>query len=142
MSDRQQDVRWLQVRALHDRSYIAGILLPAHGLTVKLSPCPCSHSSPPGRIAACLCGHPKCILLLAQARPRMIQHLSSLYYAGPLSCILGCNKRCMQFEFKVQSSKSMGLVLCSTCDWEILGSEVVQVYGLCIHTFYISIMII
>ena len=32
------------------------------------------------RIAACLCGHPKCNLLLAQARPRMIQHLSSLLY--------------------------------------------------------------
>ena len=31
-SDRQQDVHWLQVRAWHDRSYIAGILLLAHGL--------------------------------------------------------------------------------------------------------------
>ena len=49
----------------------------AHSLTVKLSPCPYSHSSPAVRIAACLCGHPKCNLLLAQARPRMIQHLSS-----------------------------------------------------------------
>ena len=77
MSDRQQDVCWLQVCALHDHSYIAGILLLAHGFTVKLSPCPCSHTSPAGRIAACLCGHPKCNLLLAQARPRMIQHLSS-----------------------------------------------------------------
>ena len=75
MSDRQQDVRWLRVRALHDRSYITGILLLAHGLTVKLV-CPCSHSI--GRMAACLCGHPICDLLLAQARPRMIQHLSSL----------------------------------------------------------------
>ena len=46
-SDRQQDVRWLQVRAWHDRSYTAG----AHGLTVKLSPCLCSHSSPAGQIA-------------------------------------------------------------------------------------------
>ena len=36
--------------------YIAGIPLLAHGLTVKLSPSPCSHSSPAGRIAACLCG--------------------------------------------------------------------------------------
>ena len=50
----------------------------ARGLTVELSPCPCNHSSPAGRIAACLCGHPKCNLLLAQACPRMIQHLSSL----------------------------------------------------------------
>ena len=69
---------WLQVRAWHDRSYIAWILLLAHGLTVKFSPCPCSHSSLAGRIAACLCGHFKCSLLLVQARPRMIQHLSSL----------------------------------------------------------------
>ena len=38
----QQDVRWLQVRAWHDRSYIAWISLLGHGLTVKLSPCPCS----------------------------------------------------------------------------------------------------
>ena len=53
---RQQDVRWLQVRAWHDRSYIAEIPLLAHSLTVKLSPCPCSHSSPAGRIAACLWG--------------------------------------------------------------------------------------
>ena len=44
-SDRKQDVRWLQVRVWHDRSYIARILLLAHGLTVKLSLCPCSHSS-------------------------------------------------------------------------------------------------
>ena len=44
------------------------ILLLAHGLTVKLSPC---------WIGACLCGHFKCNLLLAHARPRMIQHLSS-----------------------------------------------------------------
>ena len=74
-----------QVRAWHDCSYIAGIPLLAHGLTVKLSPCQCSDSSPARRIAACLCGHPKCnllpcilsMLLLAQARPRMIQHLSS-----------------------------------------------------------------
>ena len=36
-----------------------------------------SHSSPAGRIAACQCGHFKCNLLLAQARLRMIQHLSS-----------------------------------------------------------------
>ena len=57
-SDRQQDERWLQVRAWHDRSYIARIPLLAHGLTVKLSPCPCSHSNPTGRIAsACLFGH-------------------------------------------------------------------------------------
>ena len=40
-----QQVRWLQVHAWHDRSYIAWTPLLAHGLTVKLSPCPCSHSS-------------------------------------------------------------------------------------------------
>ena len=90
MSDRQQDVHWLQVRTLHDRSYIAGILLLAHGLTVKLSPCPCSHSSPAGRIAACLCGHPKCSLLLAQARPRMIQHISSQLGWAWVSLTLVC----------------------------------------------------
>ena len=66
------------LRYAHDRSYIAGIPLLAYGLTVKLWPCQCSCSSPAGRIAAaCLCGHFKCNLLLAQARPRMIQHLSS-----------------------------------------------------------------
>ena len=60
----------------HDRSHIAGILLQAHGLTVKLSPCPCSHSSPPGRIAhACLYGHSK---IQSATRPgSMIQHLYS-----------------------------------------------------------------
>ena len=43
-SDRQQDVRWLQVRAWYDHSCIAGESLLAHGLTVKLSTCPCSHN--------------------------------------------------------------------------------------------------
>ena len=66
-SDRQQDVRSLQVHTRHDRSYIAGIPLLAHGLAVKFSPCQCSDSSSAGRIAACLCGHPKCNMLLAQA---------------------------------------------------------------------------
>ena len=47
----QQGVCWLQVRCWHDRSYIP--LLP-HDLTVKLSPCPCSHSSLAGWMAACL----------------------------------------------------------------------------------------
>ena len=71
---------WLQVRAWHDRSYIAWILLLAHGLTVKLSPCPCNHSSPAGQIAACQhvwSSNSKCNVLLAQARPRMIQNLTS-----------------------------------------------------------------
>ena len=58
-SDCQQSVRWLQVHAWHDHSYIAWIPLLAHGLTVKLSPYPCSCSSLAGRIAACLCGHSK-----------------------------------------------------------------------------------
>ena len=53
------DVCWFQVRAWRHRSYIAEIPLLAHGLTVKLSPCQCSHSSPAGRIAAPLCEHPK-----------------------------------------------------------------------------------
>ena len=67
-------------------SYIAGIPLLAHGLTVKLSPCLCSHRSPAGRIAhVCLCGHLKCILLLAQAHRRMMQHLSSS------SCFCTCS---------------------------------------------------
>ena len=39
----------LQVSAWHDCSYITGILLLAHGSTVKLSPCLCSHSSLAGR---------------------------------------------------------------------------------------------
>ena len=34
--------------------HIAGIPLLAHSLTVKLSLCPCSHSSPAGRMATCL----------------------------------------------------------------------------------------
>ena len=53
----QKDVRWLQVhvRAWHDRSYMAGIPVLNHGLTVKLSLCLCSHSSSVGRIAARLC---------------------------------------------------------------------------------------
>ena len=34
-------VRWLQVCAWHDCSYIAGIPLLAHGFTVNLSPCSC-----------------------------------------------------------------------------------------------------
>ena len=41
VTDGQQYVRWLQVCAWHDRSYIAGISLLARGLTVKLSPCQC-----------------------------------------------------------------------------------------------------
>ena len=86
VSDRQQNVQWqglLQVSSWHDRSYIAGIPLLAHGLTVKLSPCPCSHNSPAGRIAGCqhvwssTSGHPKRNLLPAQARPRTMQYNSS-----------------------------------------------------------------
>jgi len=44
----------LTVRAWHDCSfYIAGIPASSYNsLTVKLSPCPCSHSSPAERIAA------------------------------------------------------------------------------------------
>ena len=44
----QKDVRWLQVHAWHDRSYMAGIPVLTHGLTVKLSLCPYSHGSPAG----------------------------------------------------------------------------------------------
>ena len=85
-SDRQQNVRWwglFQVSAWHDHSYIAGIPLLTHGLTVKVSPCPCSHSSPAEWIASCqhvrstICGYPKSNLLQTQARPRMMQHLAS-----------------------------------------------------------------
>ena len=85
-SDGEQNVWWwglLQVSAWHDRSYIAGIPLLARGLTMKLSPCPCSHNSLAGRIAECqhvwstTCGHLKCDMLPAQVRPRMMQHLSS-----------------------------------------------------------------
>ena len=81
-SDRQQD---LNVTTLASGTCLAWPLihsrdpLLADCLTVKLSPCKYSHSSPAGRIAACLCGHPKYNLLLAQAHPRMIQHLSSYY---------------------------------------------------------------
>ena len=78
----QQDVRWLQLRTWHDHSCIAGIPLLVRGLTVKLSLCLCNHSSLAGQIAAGLFGHSKCNLLLAQARPRMIQHLSSKYLGG------------------------------------------------------------
>ena len=71
MSDRQQDVRWLQVHTRLAWQLIHSMdPLVAHGLTVKLIPCLCSHSSPAGRIAACLCGLSKCNLLLAQAWPR------------------------------------------------------------------------
>ena len=59
MSDRQQDVCWLQVRAWHWRPGLHSRDPPAlaHGLTVKLSPFQCNHSSSARRIAACLCGH-------------------------------------------------------------------------------------
>ena len=74
----QQGVRWLQVTpGMTAHTYIAWIPLLAYGLTLKLSPCPCSHSCLAGWIAACLCGHSKWDLLLAQARPRMILHLTS-----------------------------------------------------------------
>ena len=36
----QQGVRWLQVRAWHDRFYVVWIPLLGHGLIVKLSPMP------------------------------------------------------------------------------------------------------
>ena len=67
---RQQDVHWLQVRAWHDHSYIAGISLLAHSLTVKLSPCPCIHSSPAGRIATYMSvGIPNAICYLLRPAP-------------------------------------------------------------------------
>ena len=84
MTRQAANVRWrglLQVSALHDRSYIAVILLLAHVSTVKLSTCMCTHSSPARRIAcACLCGNLKCNSLLTHAHPRMMQHLSSSIY--------------------------------------------------------------
>ena len=87
MSDRQQDVRWLQVHTRLAWQLIHSMdPLVAHGLTVKLSPCPCSHSSPAGQIAACLCGLSKCNLLLGQACPRMIQHLSSVMWISRPRC--------------------------------------------------------
>ena len=87
----QQDVRWLQVRAWHDCSYIAWISLLGHGLTMKLIAHArvANHSSLAGRIAACLRGHFKCNLPLAQAQPRMIQHLSS--YCCYTCCFICCN---------------------------------------------------
>ena len=68
---------------------LAGIPLLAHSLSVKISPCHCSHSSLAGRIAA-LCGHSKCDLLLTQAHPRMIQHLSSKHIACAEGFALQC----------------------------------------------------
>ena len=70
-SDRQQDVRWLQVcvPGMIAHAYTARIPLLAHGLTVKLRLCQCSHCSLAGRIAVCSCGYSKCNLQLAQARP-------------------------------------------------------------------------
>ena len=77
LSGREQHVRWwglLQVSAA--RTYP----LLAHDLTVKLSPCPCSSAE---WIATCqhvwstTGGYPKRNLLLAQAHPMMMQHLSS-----------------------------------------------------------------
>ena len=76
-SGREQHVRWwglLQVSAAHTYPLLA------YGLTVKLSPCPCS---PAGWVATCqhvwstTCGYPKRNLLPAQAHPWMKQHLSS-----------------------------------------------------------------
>ena len=68
----------IRPESINSISYIAGILLLAHDSTMKLNPCPCSHSGLARRTAcACLCGHLKCNLLLAQVRPRMMQHLSS-----------------------------------------------------------------
>ena len=68
----------LQVNTWHKHSYIAGIHLLAHALSVKLSPCPGNCSRLAEHIAVChhmwsptCCGHFKCSLLLAQARPRM-----------------------------------------------------------------------
>ena len=83
----KQQVQWISFKhfvtsirpeSINSISYIAGILLLAHDLTMKLNPCPCIHSGLAGRTAcACLCGHLKCNLLLAQAHPRMMQHFSS-----------------------------------------------------------------
>ena len=72
VSDTELDVRSLQVRAWHDRSYTTGIHLLAHSLTVKLSPWPyiAIVVRPAGRIAACA---------TRSGLPRMIQHLSSNY---------------------------------------------------------------
>ena len=81
VSDRQQNVWWrdlLEVSTWHDRSYITMIPLLAHGLTVKLT-----HAHVAIVVChACLCGHFKYILLLTQACPRMMQHLSSLFCAS------------------------------------------------------------
>ena len=71
-SDRQQDVHWLQVRAWHDRSYIAGIPLLAHGLTVNLA-----HVSVAIVVWLDELLHHVCVGIQNAARPRMIQHLFS-----------------------------------------------------------------
>ena len=63
---------------LHEKFYVDIFHKPRPpGISCHLNPCQCSHSSLAAQIAACLCGHPNCNLLLARARPRMIQHLSS-----------------------------------------------------------------
>ena len=62
----------------HDSSYIAWVPLLAHGLTVKPHAIVAKVFWLDEYVAACLCGHPKCNLLLVQARPRMIHHLTSI----------------------------------------------------------------
>ena len=91
-------VCWLQVRTWHDCSYIAWIPLLAHGLTVKLSPCPLA-------IVVWLdewlymCGHSKCNLVLAQARPRMIQHPSSIQDSASYALFCVSVQQCMHQNF-------------------------------------------
>ena len=68
---------------------LAGIPLLGHILAVKLSPCPCSHSSPAGQIAACLWA-----LICYLLRLALIQHLSSKHKA----CAEGSALQCCSFN--------------------------------------------
>ena len=51
-SDRQQNIRWparfASGKCLHGMTAHTQLSLLAHGLSVKLNPYPCSHSSPVG----------------------------------------------------------------------------------------------
>ena len=68
-------------------TYVAGIPLLTHGLTVKFSPCQCSHNSLAGRVCVCI---PNAICY-SQARPRTIQHFSSQRkVSGAITMIRHC----------------------------------------------------
>ena len=104
----QQGVRWLQIRASHDRSYIAWISLLAYGLTVELNPYHCSHTDIYVGIANATC------YLLRLAPGWFSILLVTSVVESIHKCVFGRPGLC--WVYKAMQTQRF-LVACTLCSW-------------------------